>query len=107
MKLEEYTDKPLPRYGEPGYQQIFGKHMGNWYLWQHENIHHDIQMSTDRYKRFSQFVSEMAPEPYKGVVHLHSMYDQRAGATYWKVTTASVLCKMPGRCRKMMLNDLP
>lgn len=84
-------------------QQIKTNSRGNWYIWQRNKIEDFRQLPMNHTERFSEFTAHMAPPVTPGKYHLHCFYNRSDGSSYWKLTTRSTVCKMPGRCKKVLV----
>lgn len=83
--------------------RIYMRSKGYWAYWQEEKIRNFEMLPVDRYERFSLFTTEHAPPVNPGKYHLHSFYERGKGISHWKLTGPSMVCKYPGRCKKVSI----
>lgn len=83
--------------------EVHGRGWGNWYIWQVRRIMEDLDLPKDHQERFNMFIKEFAPAVQPGEHHLHAFYDKKRGEVYWKLTQRSTVCKVPGRCVKVVV----
>ena len=77
---------------------IHTKSHGLWYLWQRNKIENFEYIPVNHQERFNWFIVESVPPLKSGEYHLHAFYDKSRSESYWKLTSGSSVCKVPGRC---------
>lgn len=90
-EIEDRTRKYLGRY----------KSRGRFWAWASDKIHHLEELPLKHQDMFNWFLSENSPPVRSGEYHLHAFYDKRASEVYWKLTSRSSVCKVPGRCKQV------
>lgn len=90
-EIDERTRKYLGGY----------KSHGRFWCWAADKIRHLEDIPIKHQDRFNWFLAENAPPVDNGEYHLHAFYNKNASEVFWKLTSRSSVCKIPGRCKKV------